>query len=41
MYSMDCSTAEVHEKFLLHTDGTEQFGSYSRGPAFWWESSFI
>ena len=33
----------VPEKFLLHTDGTQQFGGYSNGPAFWQEprSTFI
>ena len=27
------SAALVPEKFLLHTDGTEEFGGYSGGPA--------
>ena len=32
---------EVPEKFIVHTDGTEQFGGYSGGPAFWWDPTLI
>ena len=31
---MSEGTTRLHEKFLLHTDGTQQFGGYSGGPTF-------
>ena len=41
IYISHYTGARVPEKFLLHTDGTLQFGGYSGGPAFQWDPTII